>query len=427
VAWRIHDSTQRGEIDNRERGRVRGRIWLHGRAEPIELELEGNACPDLAGCLLTFENLAETMPLRPDANFAARQRGTIGDLTASRKVRVPDVPIEEFFALRKAGKPAPEHMANCLYLEWFSEANGRVVIESTDYRLTISPPAWTLSPEEERQRQDEASNGFTGFLGRLDAALAAARHEPVEDKEWDEFDYEQLMRESDARTDKYLELLDKYRDHPDREHIVAQEMGWTRLDRADEEDGGDSPLEAALDKADPPSPGATADDAAAPGDDWLDVEEINAMCAEAAEHPLQPDPATEGRDWIRTEEGEVTHPLSLRAFNGSMALWHQCKELSLRKGDDPDLTTLLNEYQITGAKLAGALDGLAFGREAREGAFIVACLKRALAHLHTAQSALERVTPKHLLPDPALASTRTEFFALREEILRLMREFRGQT
>ena len=27
----------------------------------------------------------------------------------------------------------PEHMANCLYLEWFSEANGRVVIESTDY------------------------------------------------------------------------------------------------------------------------------------------------------------------------------------------------------------------------------------------------------------------------------------------------------
>ena len=28
MAWRIHDSVQRGEIDNRERGVVRGKIWL---------------------------------------------------------------------------------------------------------------------------------------------------------------------------------------------------------------------------------------------------------------------------------------------------------------------------------------------------------------------------------------------------------------
>jgi hypothetical protein len=426
VAWRIHDSAQRGEIDNRERGRVQGRLWLHGRTEPVVLELSGNACPDLAGCLLTFENPAETIPLRTNAAFAAGQRGTIGDLTASRKVRVPDVPLEEFIALRKAGKPAPEHTANSLFLEWFSEANGRVVIESTEYRLTISPPAWTLLPEEERQRQEEAREGFTGFLGKLNAALAAARHEPAEDKEWDEFDYEHLMRESDARTDKYLELLDKYRDHPDRERIVAQEMGWTRLDKALEEDGRSLQQEASLGDSDTEGSGAPADGAASNEDDWLDVDEINDICAEAAEHPPQPDPATEGRDWIRTEDGEVTHPLSLRAFNGSMELWHKCKELTLRKGDDPDLTTLLNEYQIAGAKLAGALDSLAYGRESREGAFIVAYLKRALAHLHAAQSALERVAPKQLLPANTLASTRAELFSVREEILRLMREFRGQ-
>ena len=30
MAWRIHDSVQRGEVDNRERGIVRGRIWLRG-------------------------------------------------------------------------------------------------------------------------------------------------------------------------------------------------------------------------------------------------------------------------------------------------------------------------------------------------------------------------------------------------------------
>jgi hypothetical protein len=43
-------------------------------------------------------------------------------------------------------------MANSLYLEWFSEANGRVVIESADYELNISAPEWRMTPEEDEQR-----------------------------------------------------------------------------------------------------------------------------------------------------------------------------------------------------------------------------------------------------------------------------------
>ena len=77
-------------------------------------------------------------------------------------------------------------------------------------------------------------------------------------------------------------------------------------------------------------------------------------------------------------------------------------------------------------KLAGALDGLAYGRDLREGAFTVAYLKRALNHLHAAQAALERVAAKQLLPAETLAPTRAELFAIREEILRLMEEFRGR-
>ncbi len=56
MAFRIHDSVVRGEIDNRVKGIVRGKIWVEGRAEPVVLELKGNAWPDLAGCLLTFTN-----------------------------------------------------------------------------------------------------------------------------------------------------------------------------------------------------------------------------------------------------------------------------------------------------------------------------------------------------------------------------------
>jgi len=420
MAWRIHDSVIRGEIDNRVKGIVRGRVWLTGLAEPITLELKGNACPDLAGCLLTFENPGEKFPLPTDDHLASLQRGDIGDLTASRKVRVPDVPLEEFIRLRKARQPAPEHMANCLYLEWFSEANGRVVIESADYKLILSPPAWTLTPVEDEQRARDAAAGFAGFLQKLSDALEAQRHKPPEGKAWDEFDYEKLMRESDARTDKYIELLDKYDGHPDADRLIAEEMGWNKRSQPRKESSGGEGGEPEKDEEEKAFTDADDDD------EPFDAEEMNRLCAEAANEPLVPEPTTEGVDWVRDEDGDISHPLSLRAFNSSQALWHQCDELDLVKGADDDLCRLISEFQITGAKLAGALDGLAYGRDRRDGAFTVAYLKRALGHLHSAQAALEKVAPKNLLPAEVLATARKDLFEIREEILRLMEEFRGE-
>ena len=88
MAFRIHDSVVRGEIDNRIKGVVRGKIWLEGRGEPVALELTGNAWPDLAGCLLTFANPQKRSPHPRLDSLHPVQRGSIGDLTASRKVRV---------------------------------------------------------------------------------------------------------------------------------------------------------------------------------------------------------------------------------------------------------------------------------------------------------------------------------------------------
>ena len=85
MAFRIHDSVVRGEIDNRIKGIVRGKIWVEGRAEPVVLELEGDAWPDLAGCLLTFTNPQKRVAHQHLDSLRPMQRGTIGDLTASRK------------------------------------------------------------------------------------------------------------------------------------------------------------------------------------------------------------------------------------------------------------------------------------------------------------------------------------------------------
>src|ERR1035437_613366 len=156
MAWRIHDSVIRGEIDNRVKGTVRGKLWLKGLAGPVALELAGNACADLAGCLLQFKNPAKTFPMRKKPAFNPLQRGKIGNLSASQKVRVFTIPDEEAFAMIDRGEKPPERLANALYLEWFSEGNGRVVIESAEFELTISAPEWRLSAAEEKQRAKDA-------------------------------------------------------------------------------------------------------------------------------------------------------------------------------------------------------------------------------------------------------------------------------
>ena len=56
MAWRIDEAVIHGELDNTVEGRTTGKVWLVGREEPIELELEGDAWRDLAGTKLKFFN-----------------------------------------------------------------------------------------------------------------------------------------------------------------------------------------------------------------------------------------------------------------------------------------------------------------------------------------------------------------------------------
>ena len=399
MAFRIHDSVVRGEIDNRVKGIVRGKIWIEGRAEPVVLELEGNAWPDLAGCVLTFTNPQKRVAHPHLDSIHPIQRGSIGDLTASRKVRVFDLPLEEAMAMIKRKEKPPEHMANCLYLEWFSEANGRVVVESADYDLTISTPEWRMTPEEDVQRASQAAAGMEGFMKQLTEAVEEHQRGQKDPEEpWDEHDYEKFLKESDARKNKYMELLDKYGDSEEAEAKIAKEMGWLRELTEEEAEG-----------------------------ERRRIEEMNAACEAALnEPPPEPDPHREGIDWIRTENGDLRHPLQHRCFEDAIRFWHQTDELGLDKTADKDLAQFLFEFQNAGVKLGGALNGLASGEGFPDAAFTVAYLKRALDHLHKSQAGLEAVAPRKLLPETMIAEARKELFEIREGILRLMDEFRGR-
>jgi hypothetical protein len=401
MALRIQDNVVHGEIDNRVKGTVSGRIWLQGGEEPIVLELKGNAYPDLAGCRLTFVNTGQATPLAYSERLNPLQRGGVGDLTASRRVRVPAVPLEEFLNWPKEKGRPPTRWANCLYLEWFSDANGRVVIESADFELKISAPEWRLTSTEDAERAQQAASGMEDFMRRLTEAVEEQKRDQKDpEAEWDEHDYEKFMKESDARTTKYMELLDKYGDSVEAEEKIAEEMGWLEEDE--------------------PSP----DD---PAEEERNFEEMNRACEEAAEEPPpQPDPCREGIDWIRTENGDLVHPLQRRCAESVMKFWHQADELGMEEMADPDLDRFIFEFQTVGAKLAGALNGVAEGRRFVHGAFTVACLKRALDHLHKSQAGLEAVAPRNRLPANMVNEARRELFEIREGILKLMDEFRGR-
>jgi hypothetical protein len=399
MAFRIHDSVVRGEIDNRVKGIVRGKIWIAGRGKPVVLELKGNAWPDLAGCRLTFTNPQKPVPHHELDALNPRQEGRAGDITASRKVRVMEIPMPEAYLMKKRGEDVPEHMANCLYLEWFSRQNGRVVIESTDYALEISPPLWRLTPEEEAQRARDAAAGMNWFMQQLTEAIDKhKRGQKDPEVEWDEHDYEKFLKESDARTDKYMELLDKYGDSDEAEEKIAKEMGWLRELTPEEAE-----------------------------EESRRIEEMNRACEEALnEPPPEPEPHREGIDWIRTKSGRIAHPLQHRCSESAMKFWKLADKLGLDKCADKDLGSFIFEFQTVGAKLAGALNGIAEDRGTTDAAFTVACLKRALDHLHKSQAGLEGAALKKLLPQKMVAGARKELLEIREGILNLMDEFRGR-
>lgn len=395
MAWRIDGNVVRGEIDNRERGHVRGKIWLAGHNHPLALNLQGNCRRDLAGCIVRFQNPS------PDPGNTERlldkQHGTAGDITASRKVRVYDVPLEEALVMIKEGETPPEHTANSLYVEWFGEANGRVVIESTAYALEISAPAWRLTDGEERAQAATAKAAMLDFLQRAGESVPVqpgVGKDETDDAPEDEFEWEKSLKESDALTEKYGQLLEKYGDHPEAERLIAREMGWTWV-----EDALDAEVRGALPAGEP--------------------NEIE---------PLVPEPHTEGVNWVRDEDGRVRHPLCKRTLNASVEFWNYCKERGLLgESADKDLVEMVSQYQITGAKLAGALNGLAYGEERRDAGFIVALLKRAFVFLNKSIDATEKVARKNLLDARRITAFRKEQFAVREEILRLMERFRGNT
>lgn len=138
MAWRPSDWVLEGELDNTTPNWTIGWIRLQGRDEPLRLKLLGNCHPDLAGWkfrVVRTDPIPAWVGPNDYSGIATDQSGTIGDVTADQTLQHYECSSSEFVRLAHEGNRPPTTLRKALYLEWFSQRNGRVVIQST--RLAV--------------------------------------------------------------------------------------------------------------------------------------------------------------------------------------------------------------------------------------------------------------------------------------------------
>jgi hypothetical protein len=171
MAWRITDMVIEGELDNTIKGRVTGWLRLTGLDELVRLELRGNCRPDLAGWRFRIVR-QEPVPAWADEvveldGFATEQIGKVGDIMADQILRHFDCPVEELLARIRAGEPPPEDLRPALYLEWYSGANGRVVIQDTRLGVErLGRRAFELTEEDLRLEREEGERHLEELRGQ---------------------------------------------------------------------------------------------------------------------------------------------------------------------------------------------------------------------------------------------------------------------
>src|SRR5437588_1219080 len=171
-------------------------------------------------------------------------------------------------------------------------------------------------------------------------------HQKQPERIWDEYEWERFLQQQDRKTERYMELLEKYMDDPNRDQIIAQEMGWHHL----------------LDETEP---------------DWLS--DLNERFEEEMDDMLVEE--ENDAENLDAESFEM-HPL----YQASFALTVWIDQLFDELGDlqnHPSAVKLATQSAIASAKLAAALSD----DDVDEIGMTIAYLKRALKAISNAMDA----------------------------------------
>lgn len=207
------------------------------------------------------------------------------------------------------------------------------------------------------------------------------------DKIWDEYDWERFLQQQDRKTEKYMELLERYIDDPNRDQIIAREMGWNHL----------------LDKD---------------GREW--AENVDSLfdeeLAEANEAEEEGDEEKEDE-----EDGFEVHPLYQASF--ALTVWiDQVFEELNELQNHPAAVKLSTHTAIASAKLAAALSD----DDVDEIGMTIAYLKRALKATMVGIDAAIQLRKDDALDAERFGTLNHRLFQIRDGIIQLMGEFRTE-
>lgn len=209
----------------------------------------------------------------------------------------------------------------------------------------------------------------------------ADEHEQPE-KVWDEYDWERFLREQDLRTERYLELLEKYVDHPDRDELIAKEMGWVDFEKEEERLWEEAP------------------DEEKEGD--LSGEELESLEEFA-------------------DQAEI-HPLYQACFELTIWLDEALQARGEEAASHPASVELLHQASIMGGKLAAALSD----PESAELGMTIAYLKRALRAVNLGLNAYAEIHREKVFGRTRNRRLREQLFTVRDGIVKLMGEVRAE-
>jgi hypothetical protein len=206
--------------------------------------------------------------------------------------------------------------------------------------------------------------------------------DPEPERAWDEYDWERFLQQQDHKTEKYMELLEKYLDDPQRDQIIAREMGWTQL------------LE--------------AKDWSAEVDALLDEEAQDGDYAEANEAPS-------------SAETFEDHSLYRGAF--ALTIWiDRLFDQNPTFQNEPAAVKLATHSALASAKLAAALSD----EGVDEIGMTIAYLKRALKAITMSMDAASQLLSETLITAEQHAVLQQRLFQVRDGIITLMGEYRGE-
>ena len=214
------------------------------------------------------------------------------------------------------------------------------------------------------------------------------------EKVWDEYDWERFLQQQDRKTEKYMELLERYIDDPNRDQIIAREMGWEHL----------------LDKE---------------GQEW--AESVDSQFAEEIAAQMEDDDDEDGDESDVDEdeeeaEGFEVHPLYQAAFALTTWVDQMFEECGDSVMNHPAAVRLSTHAAVAGAKLAAALSD----DDIDELGMTIAYLKRALHAVTIALDCAVHLRDERLINSARFGGLNQRLFQVRDGIIELMGEYRAE-